>query len=123
MSELKLNNWTLQILGYFPTIFTDALRIRALECGVNIICDGYNLELYDVYKRLFKSKMFICLSLQESYCISLVEAAVFNNHIISTNVGVAEDLSLKYGNIKIIENYSKIYYPKLLKRQLKMILK
>ncbi|EJE0812484.1 glycosyltransferase, partial [Escherichia coli] len=119
MSELKLNNWTLQILGYFPTIFTDALRIRALECGVNIICDGYNLELYDVYKRLFKSKMFICLSLQESYCISLVEAAVFNNHIISTNVGVAEDLSLKYGNIKIIENYSKNLLSKTIEKTIK----
>ncbi|STE67147.1 putative UDP-D-galactose:(glucosyl)lipopolysaccharide-1, 6-D-galactosyltransferase [Escherichia coli] len=63
--------------------------------------------------------MFICLSLQESYCISLVEAAVFNNHIISTNVGVAEDLSLKYGNIKIIENYSKNLLSKTIEKTIK----
>ncbi|EDM1757274.1 glycosyltransferase family 1 protein, partial [Salmonella enterica subsp. diarizonae] len=107
MSELNISEWTLNIIGKFPESFITDLRKKAVCHNVNIVCEGYNLELKDVYKHLYKSKVFLCLSIEESYCISLVESAVFNNCIITTNVGVSADLSQKYDRIKILDTYTK----------------
>lgn len=51
---------------------------------------------------LSKSQLFVNLSLEESYCFALVEAALTKCRVITTPVGVADDLSKHYPNIEIL---------------------
>ena len=51
---------------------------------------------------LSKSQLFVNLSLEESYCFALVEAALTKCTVITTPVGVAEDLSKNYPNVEIL---------------------
>lgn len=106
MKELVLNDWSLKIIGEFPEFYTNKINSYAEKKNVNVDCYGKNIDIKDVYLQLNSSSIFLCLSDEESYCISLIEAAVFNNNIISTDVGVAEDLSKNYKRMTIIKNYS-----------------
>lgn len=54
-------------------------------------------ELYEWYN---KAKVFVLTSRYEGFCISLVEAARFNNIIVSTDVS----------GVKDIERYSPVFY-------------
>lgn len=107
MADLNLKDWRFNIIGNFPDSFITELMNQAGQLGVNVTCLGKNQTLNEVYNKLYKSSIFLCLSKEESYCISLVEAAVFNNYIITTNVGVAEDLSKQYDKLRIIDVYTK----------------
>ncbi|MGR5146676.1 glycosyltransferase [Photobacterium alginatilyticum] len=62
-----------------------------------------SLPKEDTLAILCKSEFFINLSVEESYCFALVEAALANCHIITTPVGVAADLSSNYSNIDILD--------------------
>ena len=55
--------------------------------------------LYNIYK---KTKAFILNSEFESFGFVLIEAALFKNMIISTDVGVAEELKIQ-GNVEVIK--------------------
>jgi len=46
-----------------------------------------------IYDYLSKSKIFLLTSRYESFALVLTEAAYFGNYIISTDVGVAEDIT------------------------------
>ncbi|MCE7597871.1 glycosyltransferase, partial [Vibrio fluvialis] len=63
------------------------------------------LDRKDLLNHLSDSFMMICYSIEESFCISLIEAAAFNNHIVTTNVGVAEDLSKLYDKISVLDDF------------------
>lgn len=115
MSDLSLHDWQFNIIGSFPGTFINELERKAKLLNVNVTCTGKNKELNEVYGELYRSEIFLCLSREESYCISLVEAAVFNNYIITTNVGVAEDLSKVYEKVDIMNNYTKQELNELLK--------
>ncbi|WP_082791854.1 glycosyltransferase [Aeromonas enteropelogenes] len=52
---------------------------------------------------LAQSQLFVNLSIEESYCFALVEAALANCYIITTPVGVSTDLSGHYKYINILE--------------------
>lgn len=115
MSDLSLHDWQFNIIGSFPDTFINKLERKAKQFNVNVTCTGKNKELNEVYEELYRSEIFLCLSREESYCISLVEAAVFNNYIITTNVGVAEDLSKIYEKVDIMNNYTKKELNELIK--------
>lgn len=51
---------------------------------------------------LSRSQLFVNVSLEESYCFALVEAALVKCGVITTPVGVAEDLSLHYQDVEIL---------------------
>ncbi|EGR2422869.1 glycosyltransferase [Vibrio cholerae] len=52
---------------------------------------------------LEQSELFVNLSLEESYCFALVEAALACCYIVTTPVGVATDLSLHYSNMSVLD--------------------
>ena len=106
MRELVLDDWSLKIIGTFPEHYKNKINNYAEKRNINIDCHGENIDIKNVYLQLNSSSIFLCLSDEESYCISLIEAAVFNNNIISTDVGVAEDLSKNYKKITIIKSYN-----------------
>lgn len=63
---------------------------------------------------LCKSDIFVNLSLEESYCFALVEAALAKCYIITTPVGVSMDLSTHYSKIDILNYSSKGFAKKIL---------
>ncbi|MBW3761223.1 glycosyltransferase family 4 protein [Aeromonas jandaei] len=62
-----------------------------------------SLSKSETLKILLKSHLFVNLSIEESYCFALIEAALANCHIITTPVGVANDLSKNYQRIDILK--------------------
>ncbi|WBW99455.1 glycosyltransferase family 4 protein [Oceanirhabdus sp. W0125-5] len=98
-------SWKLLLVGAMEDNFkkfynkfleeNEELRDRILYKGEIIKRE----ELYNIYK---KSKAFILNSKFESFGFVLIEAALFNNMIISTDVGVAEELRV-HGNVEIIK--------------------
>ncbi|CDT40017.1 hypothetical protein VCR4J2_510037 [Vibrio coralliirubri] len=61
-----------------------------------------SLSAKSTLAELSKSQLFVNLSLEESYCFALVEAALTKCTVITTPVGVAEDLSKHYPSIEIL---------------------
>jgi len=102
----KINsNWKLLLVGPMEENFKEFYKIF-LEENENltdrIIYKGEIRErkaLYNIYK---KTKAFILNSEFESFGFVLIEAALFKNMIISTDVGVAEELKIQ-GNVEIIK--------------------
>jgi glycosyltransferase involved in cell wall biosynthesis len=55
-----------------------------------------------VVQLMLRSKVFLNLSAQESFCLALMEAAESGCRIISTDVGVAADLGSFYPHIQVM---------------------
>jgi len=98
-------NWKLLLVGPMEVEFKKFYKIF-LEENNNlkdrIIYKGEIREretLYNIYK---KTKAFILNSEFESFGFVLIEAALFKNVLISTDVGVAEELK-NQGNVEIIK--------------------
>lgn len=72
------------------------------NANLNIQCHD-SLDHRQLVRMMCNAKVFLNLSAQESFCLSLLEAAEAGCRIITTDVGVAQDLAEFYAHLRIIE--------------------
>ncbi|MBY5947413.1 glycosyltransferase [Photobacterium rosenbergii] len=98
------DGWRLNLIGQIPDNINELIDVNCRKSNLTINSIGY-LDRNELLHHMSQSAIFVCYSREESFCISLIEAAAFNNMIVSTNVGVAKDLSKEYSRIQIFDNY------------------
>ena len=107
LSSVELNGWKVILAGPIETVEQDFqkkidlffLQFPNLHNKISFVGNINNREeLFSLYKR---SAVYINTSRWESFGISMLEAAYFNNYLISTDVGAARDIvhDYKYGEI------------------------
>ncbi|EHA1124952.1 glycosyltransferase [Vibrio navarrensis] len=97
-------DWKISLIGQLPHDISEKIE---KECNnPNLIIEnlGY-LERENLLSHLSKSSIFICFSREESFCISLIEAAALDNFIVTTNIGVAKDLNEIYNRITVFDDF------------------
>lgn len=113
IKNLKNKNLQLVLVGEIPLEARKVILSVANEYDVDLIIKGI-LNRTEIIELLSRSKFFLCYSKLESFCISLVEAAALGNIIISTKVGVAEDLASDYKYIHIFDDFNAEEYCSIL---------
>lgn len=99
LSKIEFNDWVFYFIGpindsFLPTIDLFYKQNPSLLTKVIFTGEVNNTtERNEFYK---KAKVFVFTSLYESYGLVLLEAAYFNDYIITTDVGAASDLILGY---------------------------
>ncbi len=72
------------------------------EMKNRIIFKGPIYDRYELFREYKKSRIYCCSSEYESFGISMMEAAAFGNVIVSSKVGIAEELA-EEGRGKIVD--------------------
>ena len=105
LNNLKIpKDWAVNVIGPIPDTTRERLVILADKNGINLNLLGV-LDRDGVKATLMLSSIFLCYSSNESFCISLIEAAACANHVVTTNVGVARDLEKYYSAIDVVDIY------------------
>jgi len=94
LAHLDINDWKMYIVGPIEDNFRekiDSFYSQNPELLKSVIFTGLisDTEKYLLYNR---ARVFILTSRHESYGFVLAEAAYMRNYLISTNVGISEEL-------------------------------
>lgn len=116
LSKVDLNGWVFKFVGVIEPgfkmkisqFFTDHPNLKNNVFFTGEISDPD--KLYELFER---SSIFCFSSRFESYGLVLNEAAYFNNYIITTDVGAAQDLIYKHGAEGVIVNDESSFCDKL----------
>ena len=107
-SKIKNNGWKLVFVGPIEESFNKYIEnfyIKNPQLKEKVVFKGPIYDRDKLYCEYKKAKVFCLASKYESFAIALLEAASFGDVIVSTDVGIASELtSLKNGII--VENNS-----------------
>ena len=116
---LEIENFFLNICPLYKTrpkviIITDSLKktvdFLEIKRKLNTICDiefKTNITNPEVLKCFSESKIYICLSHNEGFGMSVVESLLSGCFIVTTNVG--EQKNYLYSNRRLVLNNSSVY--------------
>jgi hypothetical protein len=113
IKNLKNKNLQLVLVGEIPLESRKTISLMANDYDVNLKIEGV-LSRSEIIDLLSRSKFFVCYSKVESFCISLIEAAALGNIVITTKVGVAEDLAFYYKYIHVLDDFNAEAYCSIL---------
>lgn len=97
-SKLDFKDWKVNLIGPVSEefrIFAKTLFENNPKLNKHIFFIGNIDNSYDLNKYYAESSIFLLTSRYESSCLVLLEAAIYGNYIISTDVGAVRDLSSK----------------------------
>lgn len=95
-----------EIIGSNAKEFIDDLTLPNTENL--LVCDS--LPHSEVLLRMRTAKVFLSLSYSESFLIALIEAYAMGCHVVTTQVGVAEDLAALTDSVHIIPHDPDVAY-------------
>jgi len=95
LSTLNLKDWKVKIIGSIESSFQQVIEnfyLRNPEKRDSVLFTGpvSQKELWEYYNR---SRIFLFTSRHESYGLALSEAMYMGDYVITTNVGIASELS------------------------------
>lgn len=94
LRSLELSKWKIYIIGPIEESFNQYKEIFMNEKNENLEVHftGGVFDRDELYEYFAKSKIFVLTSRFESYGLVLNEAFAFNNYILTTDVGAAQDI-------------------------------
>jgi L-malate glycosyltransferase len=104
IKNIELLNWKLKLIGCIEERFKkyiDSYFLKYPNLRYKVVFTGPIEDRNKLYAEYAKSKIFAFTSNFESFGIALIEAAALGNVIISTDVGIAQELVTE-GNGKIV---------------------
>ena len=113
-----LNGWKIVMVGPYSDGFIEKFKKNCKKYDAireNLILTGPAKSKDELYGFYEKSKAFLLTSKSETLCFSLIEAALFRNYLITTEVGIAAYVSKNYEycstfSFKNINSLRKIIY-------------
>lgn len=117
LSNVDLKNWKMYIVGSIEYEFQpkiDHFFAKYPNLKENVFFTGM-ISQKDMYTLYNRARIFLLTSRNESFAFVLAEAAYMYNYIISTNVGIAEEL-IDYAGGYIVPEQKKEWFIEELQR-------
>lgn len=114
--DIKSLNWKLILIGEIHEKFSNYIReflLKNPDIKDKIIFKGAIYDRKKLFEEYDKSKIFCCTSNYESFGIAMLEAASCGNVIISTDVGIASEITERGNGAVIPKNNAEAAAEKL----------